>query len=105
MILLFGLSKYFYLSCVILVVVGFSNTSYLATNNTLIQTFVPDELRGRVVSLYVLIFLGLMPVGSLVLGSIANYIHASWTVTLCAAVTLLYTLYMNWRMPELRSLT
>ena len=105
MIILFGLSRNFYLSCFLLILVGFSNVSYLATNNTLIQTNVSDEVRGRVLSLYVLIFLGLMPVGSLLLGAIANWIHVSITITGCAAITLIYTLYMNWKIPELRALT
>ena len=105
MILLFALCRNYYLACVILVIIGFSNIVYLVTNNTLIQTNVTDELRGRVLSFYMLIFLGLMPIGSLVLGSIANYIHASLTISICAGICLVYVIYMNWRMPQMRALT
>ncbi len=104
MVLLFALLPYFYLSCFILILIGFSNVVFLATTNTLIQTHVADIMRGRVLSIYFLVFQGLMPIGSLVLGSIATYLHASTTIALCAGITLCYVLYLNWRVPQLYKL-
>jgi MFS family permease len=104
MIFAFALSPYFPLSCVILAMIGFSNMALLVTTNTLIQTHVTDIMRGRVLSFYLIIFQGLMPIGSLVLGSIATYLHAPATIALCASITLCYVLYLNWRVPQLRQL-
>jgi MFS family permease len=53
---------------------GFSIVMFFVNINTLIQDQVPDEYRGRVLSLYTLTFMGLSPIGSLVLGALANQI-------------------------------
>lgn len=57
-----------------MIVLGFSVVTFFVNINTLIQDEVPDEYRGRVLSLYTLTFLGLSPIGSLVLGALANSI-------------------------------
>lgn len=57
-----------------MVLLGFSIVTFFVNINTLIQDQVPDEYRGRVLSLYTLTFLGLSPIGSLVLGAVANTI-------------------------------
>ncbi|MBI5696837.1 MAG: MFS transporter, partial [Nitrospirae bacterium] len=67
-LLAFSFSRSYPLSCVLLVVVGWGMITQLATVNTLIQTDVPDDLRGRVMSLYTLVFLGFIPVGNLIVG-------------------------------------
>jgi MFS family permease len=91
------------LSVVALAIVGFSNVLYLATTNTTIQTIVSDQFRGRVISIYTLIFLGGMPIGNLVAGTIATYLGASVTVMLSTALCLIYFAFTVYRVPELRT--
>ncbi len=72
-ILGFSLSRSPLLSYALLVVIGWGMITQLATVNTSIQQVVPDELRGRVMSLYVLVFLGFVPIGNLIFGTLAHY--------------------------------
>jgi predicted MFS family arabinose efflux permease len=103
-ILCFGLSHYYYLSCVLLVCIGLFNVMYLTTTNTLIQSNSQDEYRGRAVSFYTLIFQGMMPIGSLVMGTLASWFSAPTTISICAIVTMLYSIYINKNYPELEKL-
>jgi MFS family permease len=65
-----------WLTATLLAVIGAAMVSAVATTNTLLQTLVPDQLRGRVMSVHVVTFLGLAPVGSLVAGSLAHWFGA-----------------------------
>lgn len=76
----FSLSRSFWLSAVILVPVGFAMMIEMGSSNTLIQSMVPDELRGRVMSVYSMMFMGMAPIGSLLAGAAAGRIGAPWTV-------------------------
>jgi MFS family permease len=67
-----GLSGSFPLTLGLLVGLGFAMISYTATSNTLIQTIVPEALRGRVMSLYVLVMVGMMPANGLFAGLVAE---------------------------------
>ena len=86
MLCVFALSRVYWLSAVALAGSGFFMIIFFATANTSVQTRVPDELRGRVMGIYVLAFLGLTPFGSLVAGAIAKATSASFTVTLGALI-------------------
>ena len=70
-IILFALSRSFPLSVALLVPVGFSMMLQMSSSNTLIQTMVPDELRGRVMALYSMMLMGMAPFGSLLAGAMA----------------------------------
>ncbi|MBI1876756.1 MAG: MFS transporter [Chloroflexi bacterium] len=72
--------------------------------NTLIQTLVPDELRGRVVSLYTLGFFGLMPLGALLAGWAAELIGEPNTIALSALISLGFAGWLWLRVPQLRAL-
>ncbi|MBU0509295.1 MFS transporter [bacterium] len=100
-ILLFSLSKSFILSLLILPMVGASAISMLASTNTLLQTLSPDHLRGRVLGFYTTGFLGFLPIGSLIMGSIAAEVGAPITLAggslICLIVALL-TLGRNKRL-------
>jgi len=78
----------------------------IATNatNALLQNRVPDEMRGRVMSFFSLIFIGSMPIGSLMAGSFAAAFSEAGWVILCAAALLAFSLYIWLRHPSLRSL-
>ena len=61
----------------------------MAASNTLLQTIAPDALRGRVMALFAMMFLGMAPFGALLAGFLAESIGARWTVGLCGAACLL----------------
>lgn len=73
-LLAFSLSTVFWLSAALLAAVGFFLMSQMASVNTLLQGLVPDALRGRLISLYVVTFIGMAPVGSLVMGKLAGHL-------------------------------
>jgi MFS family permease len=90
---IFALSSDVSLSVISLIGVGMGLVMFLATANASIQRRVPDELRGRVMGLYSLIFQGLSPFGSIGIGLLAHGIGVRWAVLtgamVCGAVTLL----------------
>lgn len=79
-LLAFGVSRLESLSLLMLAVVGFGMMTTTATCNTILQTSTSDEMRGRVMSLYTMAFMGMMPFGSLIGGSLAARIGAPATV-------------------------
>ena len=99
---LFSLSRNFWLSTALMVPVGFSLMVEMASSNTLIQAMVPDRLRGRVMSVYSMMFLGMAPFGGLAAGYAAERIGAPATITgggiVCVAAAIVFRL----RLPSLR---
>ena len=85
-IILFSLSRSFWLSAALLVPAGCSLMVQMASSNTLIQSMVPDELRGRVMAVYSMMFMGMAPVGALLAGTLAGRLGAPLTVALGGAV-------------------
>jgi MFS family permease len=81
-LILFSFSRWYPLSAVLLVPVGFFAMVQMASSNTLIQSMVPDRLRGRIMSIYSMMFMGMVPLGSLCAGAIAARIGAPWTVAI-----------------------
>ena len=77
---LFSFSTSFWLSCALLLPAGYSMMLQMACSNTLIQTIVPDHLRGRVMSLYSMMFMGMAPFGAFFGGTLAHRIGAPITV-------------------------
>jgi len=92
----FSLSKIFYLSIGALVFVGWGIVSFMATANGVIQLSVPDKLRGRVMSVYALLFLGTAPLGNLLLGTLADFIGTVQAVSissfLCIVASAIFSL-------------
>ncbi len=103
-LLAFAFSRSFILSLGILVVVGFGFITQNTTSNTLVQAIVPDQLRGRVMSVYSLMFMGTMPIGSLLAGAVAQAYGTTLTIILGAAVTLLFSCYIFLFQPQVRRL-
>lgn len=77
-------STNFALSAVLLVALGFAGITFATTANSLLQLTVPDELRGRVMSLYILLFAGSTPIGGFLIGTLSDIIGVSWTLFVCA---------------------
>jgi MFS family permease len=81
-----AVSTNFLLSAALLAVLGLAGITFSTSANTLIQLIVPDELRGRVMSLYVLLFAGSTPIGSFFIGTLSDAIGVSPTLLICAAL-------------------
>lgn len=103
-LLLFGLSRSLPLSMLAMVAMGWSFMSQANTANALVQTRVPDELRGRVMSVYTLVFFGAMPIGALSVGLIAARVGEVATVLGCAGLLFVASLVIFWRFPRIRHL-
>jgi MFS family permease len=99
---LFSLSRTFWLSVALLVPVGGSMMVQMASSNTLIQAMVPDALRGRVMSVYSMMFLGMAPFGGLFAGYMAERIGAPHTVAIGGAICLVAATVFRSRLPKLR---
>jgi MFS family permease len=98
----FSQSRNLLLSCVLLVCAGFSMMVQMASSNTLIQSMVPDGLRGRVMALYSMMFMGMAPLGSLLSGSLADKISAPYTVALGGGACLMAAITFGSALPSLR---
>jgi MFS family permease len=84
-----GISRIFPLSLAAMLVVGFGSVSMTATANATVQLHVPDQLRGRVMSVYMTIFVGSTPIGSLIVGAIASAAGTDVAVALGGVVSTL----------------
>ncbi len=91
-LVLFSLSQMFWASAATLLFVGFAATVQMAATNTIVQSRVPDELRGRVMAVYATMFMGVQPVGSLIAGGIAKHIGAPHTLLVFGALVLVGSL-------------
>jgi MFS family permease len=100
--ILFASSRSYPLSVVLLMPVGFSMMLQMSSSNTLIQTMVPDELRGRVMAVYSMMFMGMAPFGALVAGAVANHIGAPITVSLGGLTCVAGSLVFGSRWPRMR---
>jgi MFS family permease len=101
-LIVFGLSHSFWLSAAVLVPVGFAMMIEMAASNTLIQAMVPDNLRGRVMAVYSMMFMGMAPIGALIAGSVAQRLGAQRTVMIGGAVCIVVGLVFALRLPRLR---
>ena len=101
-LILFGMSRWFWSSAVLLTCAGFAFMSQMAASNTLVQTMVPDEYRGRTMALYSMMFMGMGPLGALLAGSLAERIGAPLTVSLGGGVCMLAGLVFRHHLPALR---
>jgi MFS family permease len=88
-LLVFSQSRAFWLSVAVLVAIGFGVNTQLAATNALLQRAVSDALRGRVMSVYAMMFMGMMPIGALLAGALTQRLGASWTVAAGGFVCLL----------------
>jgi MFS family permease len=101
-LLLFSFSRSLWLSAVLLVPAGFCAMIQMASSNTLIQSMVPDRLRGRVMSVYAMTFMGMAPMGALLAGSLAHKLGAPMTVGIGGVVAIVGAGVFWSKLPALR---
>jgi MFS family permease len=101
-LILFSFSRSLLLSILLLLPAGFSMLLQMSSSNTLIQTMVPDALRGRVMAVYSMMFMGMAPFGALLAGAIAHRLGAPFTVALGGATCIAGSLVFGSKWPALR---
>ncbi len=104
LLLVFALVRSLPLSLAALVGVGWGGMVLYNMANTLLQTHVSDEFRGRVMSIYSMIMFGGMPLGALWAGTVAQFLGAPLTLMLSALVALVFAVLFWVRAPHLRKL-
>jgi MFS family permease len=87
---------------VLLLPAGYSMMLQMACSNTLIQTMVPDALRGRVMALYSMMFMGMAPFGALFGGALAQRVGAPITVAVGGLACIVGATWYWRELPELR---
>jgi len=98
----FALSRYLWLSLLLVFVVGFGMMMQMASSNTILQTIADDNKRGRVMSFYTMSFTGMVPFGSLFAGFFAHRIGAGNTLIIGGAICLVSGLIFSRELPRLR---
>jgi MFS family permease len=101
-LILFSFSRMFWLSTVFLLPVGFTMMVQMASSNTLIQAMTPDRLRGRIMSVYSMMFMGLAPFGALTAGAAAHHLGAPWTVALGGVACIAGAIAFGMHLPSIR---
>lgn len=101
-LILFSQSQSLWLSVVCLVPAGCFMMVQMASSNTLVQSMVPDTLRGRVMAVYTMMFMGMAPFGALVEGALARPLGAPLTVALGGSVCIAGAALFRWYLPSLR---
>lgn len=89
-------------AALMLILVGFGMLLNGALANGLLQSIAPDELRGRVVSAYVFVAVGLVPIGSFILGALARFVGVDWAIGGCAIVMLVHSAWAFNKYPAVR---
>ncbi len=98
----FALSRDFIWSLILLTAVGFGQMTQLATSNTLLQTMVDDDRRGRVMGFFTVAFVGMSPLGSLLAGALASEIGAPWTLFIGGVIILVGAGVFARKLPQLK---
>ncbi len=100
-LLIFSLSNITWLSYLTIFFIGFGAINQVATANSLLQLLVPDRLRGRVMSSFTTVFLGMTTIGNLSLGSLAHYIGTQYSLLTGASLCLIGSLLLILKRPEI----
>ncbi|MEK6691080.1 MAG: MFS transporter [Nitrospirota bacterium] len=100
-LIIFSLSRTLWLSMFVLFIGGWGMISLMATANSLLQLSVPDDLRGRVMSAFALVFLGFTPIGNLIIGWMAEGLGTPLAVTIGGILCLITIILLYWRRPEM----
>jgi len=103
-LIVFSLSTYLPLSLFFLFALGFSIVCSVALMNTLLQILVTDEMRGRVMSMFMLSFIGAMPIGNLIAGAASHRFGVPHTLAVGGLIIAVFVAIVTLRSPRLRAL-
>jgi MFS family permease len=101
-LMLFAFSKSFWLSVLLLLPVGYFVMLQMASSNTLIQVMVPDELRGRTMAVYSMMFMGMAPIGALLGGALSDRLGAPLTVAIGGLASVAGAWWFGVQLPKIR---
>jgi MFS family permease len=101
-LILFSMSRNFWLSAGLLVPAGYCMMTQMASSNTLIQAMVPDRLRGRVMAVYSMGFMGMAPIGALLAGVAAERMGAPLTVAIGGMICIAGAAFFGYKLPAIR---
>ena len=100
----FSLSRYFLLSMLMMVIAGLGMMLHTASSNTILQTIVEEDKRGRVMSIYAMAIMGTAPFGSLMAGSLAKIIGSPNTILIGGIACIAGALFFFRKLPELKNI-
>jgi MFS family permease len=103
-LLALSLCRNFYLALGAMFLIGVGLVTELSTGNSLLQLNVPDQLRGRMMSLFSFIIIGSVPFGSMLYGIVASYVGPSLTLTMGSLTAGVLSAFILLRYPNLRQL-
>jgi MFS family permease len=103
-LIFFGMSRNIWVSLVMMLFCGFGMMQQMAASNTIIQTIVDEDKRGRVMSFYTVAFVGMAPFGSLLAGAMAHAVGAPRTVMLSGACCIAGAVWFFTRLKSIRKL-
>ncbi len=101
--ILFSLMRSVHLAAFVLLFLGLTMLINGALANGILQSVVPDELRGRVMATYVFVYVGFTPIGSFIAGAMARFVGVQWAIFTGGVVMLAYSLWAFWKYPEIRA--
>jgi MFS family permease len=99
----FALSGTLWLSLALLALFGFGLVASVASANTILQTVADEDKRGRIISIYVMTFLGVAPISNFVAGSVAEAFGAHWALLGCGLALTAATGWFAWNLPSWRA--
>ena len=102
LLIIFSFVRSVPLAAGVLLFTGLTMIINSALANGILQTVVPDELRGRVMSAYVFVYVGLSPIGAFTAGAVARAVGANWAIGAGGAIMLVYTVWAFWKYPEVK---
>ena len=101
--ILFSLMRSVHLAAFVLLFLGLTMLINGALANGILQSVVPDELRGRVMATYVFVYVGFTPIGSFIAGAMARFVGVQWAIFTGGVIMLAYSLWAFSRYPEIRA--
>ena len=101
-LIVFAVSHRFWVSVILLLPVGYTMMLQMSSSNTLIQVMVPDELRGRVMAVYSMMFMGMAPIGALLGGVLADRLGAQVTVGIGGTASVAGACWFWLQLPKIR---
>jgi len=101
--ILFSLTRTVHIAALVLLFLGLTMLINGALANGILQSVVPDELRGRVMATYVFVYVGFTPIGSFIAGAMARFVGVQWAIFTGGLVMLAYSLWAFWKYPEIRA--